>query len=275
MPLSNYPDGVPPVAPGTARRVAGADMTPPKQIERLTPEEFFTIFAGLLPANPAHPADGSIMKDLARIGIVPGKFDPAVLNASAAGRQAFEEGAQAAAKSLNGSGPRRVARAGTNGWTGGLSEGTPAVGKYGTDYASRARVARGGLGANPPEDAMYMSGAQDATGEALDGSHKYRLHFDKDKMPPVRAFWSVTMYGPDGFFIANPLNRFAIGDRDPLKFNADGSLDLYISQNAPETAKENNWLPAPAGAFNLTLRMYWPKDEALSGKWIPPALTRE
>jgi hypothetical protein len=275
MPLSNYPDGVPPVMPGTARRIAGADMTPPKQIERLSPEDLFTLFASLLPANPAHPADGPMMKDLARIGIVPGKFDPAILGA--AGQKALEEGVQTTAKSLNGdgSGPRRAARAGTNGWTGGLSEGTLAVGKYGTDYVSRARVARGGLGANPPEDAIYMSCVQDSSGATLDGSQKYRIHFDKDKMPPVRAFWSVTMYGPDGFFIANPINRFAIGDRDSLKFNGDGSLDLYISQSAPEGAKENNWLPAPAGVFNLTLRMYWPKDEALYGKWSPSAVTRE
>jgi hypothetical protein len=277
MPLSNYPDGVPPVAPGTARRIAGADMTPPRQIERLTPTEFFTLFASLLPASPAHPADGPMMKDLARIGTVPGTFDASVTDAVAGGKQALDDGVQTAAKTLNGdgSGPRRLARSGTNGWTGGLSEGTPAVGKYGTDYASRARVARGGLGANPPEDAIYMSCARDGSGAALDGSQKYRLHFDKDKMPPVRAFWSVTMYGPDGFFIANPINRFAIGDRDALKFSADGSLDLYISRSAPEGVKENNWLPAPAGAFNLTLRMYWPKDEALSGKWSPPAVTRE
>ncbi|HWE48704.1 MAG TPA: DUF1254 domain-containing protein [Bryobacteraceae bacterium] len=277
MPLSHYPDGVPPVAPGIGRRVAGVEMTPPKQIARLGAAEFFTLFAGLLTANPAHPADAPTMQDLARIGIVPGKFDPSIVDATAAGKEAFEAGVQEATGRLNGSGggPRRIARSGANGWSGGLSDGTTAVGKYGTNYASRAAVARGGLGANPPEDAIYMSCAQDSTGEALDGSHKYRIHFDKGNLPPVRAFWSITMYGSDGFFIANPINRFAIGDRDPLKFNADGSLDLYVSQSAPESTLSSNWLPAPAGVFNLTLRLYWPMDAALSGKWVPASVIRQ
>lgn len=274
MPLSKYPDGVPPVANGVTRRVASAEMTPPRQVERLSPMEFFTTFASLLADNPPHPDDGPMMKDLARIGIVPGQpFDLGAFDAAA--KQALEEGAQAASKSLNGGGggARRVPRAGANGWSGGLGEGTTAVGRYGTNYASRAAVARGGLGANPPEDAIYMNCAQDTSGAALDGTHTYRLHFDKDKMPPVRAFWSITMYGPDGFFIANPISRFAIGDRDQLKFNADGSLDLYVSQNSPGAGKESNWLPSPAGAFNLTFRMYWPEEQALSGKWIPPAVS--
>ena len=104
----------------------------------------------------------------------------------------------------------------------------------------------------------------------MDGSRSYRIHFAKDGMPPVKAFWSITMYGLDGFFVENPINRFAIGDRDALKFNADGSLDIYISHEE----KANNWLPAPAGAFNLSLRLYWPSDAILSGKWAPPALVR-
>jgi hypothetical protein len=153
------------------------------------------------------------------------------------------------------------------GWTGGAG----AVGKYGTNYAARAAVARGGLGANPPEDAVYMNCAADSAGEALDGSRNYRIHFAKDGMPPVRAFWSITMYGLDGFFVANPIDRFAIGDRDALKFNADGSLDIYISHEE----RADNWLPAPAGAFNLSLRLYWPSEAILAGRWTPPAVVRE
>ena len=92
-------------------------------------------------------------------------------------------------------------------------------------------------------------------------------------MPPARAFWSVTLYGPDGYFVKNPIQRFAIGDRDPLKFNEDGSLDLVIQHDAPGGDKDRNWLPTPEGGFNLTLRIYWPKDEALQGSWIPPAVS--
>ena len=91
----------------------------------------------------------------------------------------------------------------------------------------------------------------------------------------MRAFWSVTLYDNEGFQVANPLNRFAIGDRDPLTYNADGSLDLYIQHASPGTPdKESNWLPAPAGPFNLTARLYWPRPEALSGSWNPPAVKR-
>jgi hypothetical protein len=103
---------------------------------------------------------------------------------------------------------------------------------------------------------------------------RYRMHFDKASLPPVRAFWSITAYDRDGYFIANPINRYAIGDRDPLKFNPDGSLDLYIQNQNPGSDRESNWLPAADGAFNLTLRLYWPEQAILSGTWHPPALER-
>jgi hypothetical protein len=108
---------------------------------------------------------------------------------------------------------------------------------------------------------------------ALHGAHAYTLHFAKAQLPPVRAFWSLTLYGEDGYFIANPIHRFAIGDRDALKFNADGSLDLYIQHDAPGADRDGNWLPAPEGAFNLTLRLYWPREQVASGRWVPPPLT--
>ncbi|MDQ2945365.1 MAG: DUF1214 domain-containing protein, partial [Acidobacteriota bacterium] len=130
------------------------------------------------------------------------------------------------------------------------------------------------LGALPPEDATYKHCHQDSEGRALDGSHQYRMPFEKSEIPPVRAFWSVTMYSEDGYFVPNAINRFAIGDRDPLKFNADGSLDLYIQKDSPGGAKDSNWLPAPEGEFNLSLRLYWPSEEILTGRWNPPAVLR-
>lgn len=93
-------------------------------------------------------------------------------------------------------------------------------------------------------------------------------------MPPARAFWSVTLYDNEGFPVANPLNRFALGDRDPLTYNADGSLDLQVQHDSPGTDPESNWLPAPAGTFNLTMRLYSPKPTALDGTWAPPAVQR-
>ena len=91
-------------------------------------------------------------------------------------------------------------------------------------------------------------------------------------MPPVNAFWSITMYNAQSFFVDNPLNRYNLAGWMPLKHNDDGSLDLYFQKESPGTGKEANWLPAPEGAFSLTLRMYWPKEAALDGTWHPPAL---
>lgn len=101
------------------------------------------------------------------------------------------------------------------------------------------------------------------------------MHFDKEQLPPIRAFWSLSMYDERQLFTANPINRFALGDRDALKFNADGSLDLYIQREAPDADKLTNWLPAPAsGGFTMNLRLYWPKPVALDGGWAPPPVNR-
>ncbi len=125
-----------------------------------------------------------------------------------------------------------------------------------------------GLGANIPEDAIYPTCTVDADGNAFSGGNKYVIHFDKGKTPPVNAFWSITMYDQDGFFIDNPINRYAIGDRNNLKKNSDGSVDIYFQNISPGKDKESNWLPAPSGSFNLCLRMYWPKDEMLNGSGL-------
>jgi len=146
---------------------------------------------------------------------------------------------------------------------------------YGNFYLKRAIIAMAGLGANQPEDAIYPLNVADADGQPLTGANKYVLHFAKEELPPVEAFWSLTMYDEAGFQVANPINRFAIGDRDSLKFNPDGSLDLYIQHDSPGTEKESNWLPAPAsGTLGITLRLYAPRAAALYGKWTPPVVRR-
>ena len=146
---------------------------------------------------------------------------------------------------------------------------------FGTDYGTRAVVALVGLGANLAADAVYPSAFIDGEAKTLNGANRYVLHFAKGEEPPVRAFWSVTMYDPDSFFVANPINRYAVSSWMPFKRNADGSLDLYIQNESPGKDKEANWLPAPKGEFNVTMRMYWPNDKApsiLDGTWKPPAL---
>jgi hypothetical protein len=243
--------------------------TPPVEaIAKLDAQQFFALFTELTKANPPHANDYPVLHRMARIGLQPGQpFSLAALPPEA--RAAFEAAPAASLRQIK----QGVTRVGThvNGWRVNLS----AIGSYGTDYRARASVAFAGLGANPPDDAVYPSALADADGQPLSSDRRYVLHFDKARIPPVRAFWSLTMYDQRQLFAANPINRYAIGDRDALKFNADGSLDLYIQRESPGTEKEGNWLPAPAsGPFSMNLRLYWPRPEVLDGRWVPPALKR-
>jgi len=150
------------------------------------------------------------------------------------------------------------------------------LGQYGTDYKTRAAVAIAGLGANLPQDATYPSARVDSDGKALNGNNRYRIHFKPDELPPVNAFWSVAAYGVDNFLIENPINRYALGDRDRLELNPDGSLDLWIQATTPQEGKSNNWLPVKPGQdFLLNARLYWPKKAALDGSWSMPAIQRQ
>ncbi len=146
------------------------------------------------------------------------------------------------------------------------------MGFYGTDYDRRAIVAAGGLGANLPEDAIYPNTRIDSNGAVFNSDRDYVLHFDATEIPPVRAFWSLTMYNGQGFLIANPLGRYAVRG-ETLRRNPDGSLDVYVQRQSPGSQRESNWLPAPAsGEFNMMLRLYWPDVKILDGSWKPPAV---
>ena len=128
-----------------------------------------------------------------------------------------------------------------------------------------------------PQDAVYPTSEADAEGKPYDGSKKYVMHFPKARLPPVRGFWSLTMYDENYFFVANPLNRYSISARQKLKTNADGSVDLLIQHESPGADKEANWLPAPAGKFILMLRMYWPNEKdpsIIDGSWKIPAVSK-
>jgi hypothetical protein len=150
---------------------------------------------------------------------------------------------------------------------------TTGIGTYGADYLQRAYVTVVGLGANLPQDAIYPMSKADAAGKPYEGSKKYVLHFAKGQLPPVKGFWSLTMYDDQMFFVPNKLNRQAIGSRQKFVFNKDGSLDLLIQKDSPGKAKEANWLPAPAGKFALMLRFYQPTEKILDGSWKPPPVT--
>ena len=261
--------GKPPVAP-IAKIDPTVDMkTPPKvQVDTMAAGDYFHYAADLLKVNPPQVTDWSQLKRLERIGIVRGKpWNIAALPPEI--RAAVEQGRADALKTMS----EQAASVApiVNGW----QMNTSNMGVYGNSYFKRAIVAQLGLGANQPEDAIYPLNVADADGKPVTADNRYVMHFDKAKLPPVNAFWSLTMYDAEGFQVANPINRFAIGDRDALKFNPDGSLDLYIQHDDPGTDKQANWLPAPAsGALGLTMRLYAPKPEALDGRWAPPPVRK-
>jgi hypothetical protein len=229
--------------------------------------KYFTYAAELLKANGAHITDEPMLARLKRIGLEAGKsFDAE--KADPVVRKALEM-APAAGQQLMDWKVKTLARV-ANGW----SMNTDTMGVYGNYYLKRAIVAQLGLGANLPEDAIYPLNLFDAEGKALDGANRYTIHFGKGETPPAAAFWSITLYDPEGFQVANSLNRFAVSSWMPFKTNPDGSLDLYIQNGSPGPGKEANWLPAPKGAFNLTMRLYAPLSDALTGRWNPPPVTK-
>jgi hypothetical protein len=242
--------------------------TPPKiQVDTAPADKYFAYAAELLKVNPPHVTDQPIIARLKRIGIEPGKsFDLA--KADAAVQKGLAKAPQDA-QALMGWKTKTMARV-ANGWL----MNTDTMGVYGNYYLKRAMVAQQGLGANVPEDAIYPFNIGDETGQPLDGKNAYTIHFDKDDLPPVDAFWSITLYDDQGFQVANPMNRFAVSSWMPFQHNADGSLDLYFQRESPGKDKEWNWLPVPEGPFTLTMRLYAPKSDALTGKWDPPPVTR-
>lgn len=263
-PLSQWGQAYTP--PKAAVNAAWDTKTPPPvQVDRMTAQTYFELFAELLKANPPQEMDWNMVKLLRQLGMVAGEpLDFASL--PTATQQALEQATEDAPKLIL----HKKAGERINGW----DIAREVMGDYGTSYLQRAYVARIGLGANVPEDAIYPLSVVDGAGQAYSGQHRYVLHFDQSQLPPVSGFWSVTMYDSQGYFVDNPIKRYAIGDRDPMVFNSDGSLDIYIQHDSPGSDKEANWLPASADAFNLVLRLYWPNMDILTGAWNPPPVNR-
>lgn len=214
---------------------------------------------------PTTDLQRALLAELAALGVGPGRHpstevtDPAI-------RAALEAGIALGSARID---EAADATSTINGW-----RFRTDIGTYGDDLDTRAVIARTGWGANVPAEAVYPFTGVDADGVTLDGTNLYRIHFDADALPPVDAFWSLTLYGPDRFLVDNSLHRFALGDRSPgLAYDADGSLDLWVGNAAP-AGREANWLPAPAGEFSLMLRLYLPTENVLAGRWTPPSIER-
>ena len=240
--------------------------SPLEQVEAMDVAAFFSLFGELSRQNPPHAQDQPVLARMARAGLEPGKsFVLSELPPTT--RDAFV----AAPGSSLGNFKEEVFRtASVNGWR---FLGQP-VGTYGTDYLHRASVAYNALGANVAEDTSYLVMIADERGERLRSDSAYVIRFEKAQLPPVHAFWSLTVYDERRFFADNPINRYALSDRDELTFNPDGSLDFWIQREDPGDGKSANWLPTPReGRFSLVLRLYWPKPEVVNGTWLPPAIT--
>jgi hypothetical protein len=243
--------------------------TPPlEQVNSMKAAKYFQLAAELVKNNPPQLTDWSMIERMKRIGFVVGQSYDASQQTQDI-QEALNLGAQQALGNMVQKIPT-LAKV-VNGW----QMNTDTMGVYGNYYLKRAIVAMVGLGANQPEDAIYPMAVTDVNGDVMMGDQNYVLHFEKSELPPAGAFWSVTMYDENGFQVGNELNRFAIGDRDALQYNADGSLDIYIQNKNPGGDKTSNWLPSPAtGKLGITMRLYAPMPQALDGRWVPPGFKK-
>lgn len=236
-----------------------------EKIKGYSAPQFFNKASMLIAEQAPAPADQAAIELLADIGVKVGKPFGQDINFI----QSFlmETAVQLTFKKITGELESR--KGADNGWTVVRDK----IGNYATNYGLRAGVALVGLGALPPEEAVYPNTNIDKDNRILHGTNQYRIHFPADELPPVDAFWSLTMYDQAGYLINNSIKRYAIGDRDNLIFNDDGSVDIWIQNQAPK-GKENNWLPAPQGEFALTMRLYLPKNNVRDGSWPLPDIEK-
>ncbi len=224
---------------------------------------FFDELGDALAINP--PVDAqelATMRGFAALGVGPGKH-PSTTAQRRVLRQGVIDGEATLARSVP------TGNTVVDGWSVDVRTGV-----YGHDALLRAVTARGGWGANVPAEAVYTHANGDVTGAPLSGAHDYVIHFAQGGLPPVNAFWSMTLYGPDHFFVANPINRYAIGDRTTgLHYGAVGSLDIYLQHGSP-AGHASNWLPTPTGNYYLSLRLYLPKPSVLDGTYHYPKIER-
>ena len=264
-PLNSYGKPYTP-PPGTVNPAWKSDKAVRDQVDAMDGASYFGLLAALMKSNPPVAADAPMVATMAKIGVVPGQdFDPAKLSADQ--RAAIQAAPKPAQQAIMAALKQQQL---VNGWV------ITKTGEYGTNYTFRALITAIGLGANLPQDAIYPVAELDGNGKPFDAARRYVMHFDKGQLPPVSGFWSLTMYDNQYFFVPNGLNRYTLSERDKLKENADGSVDLHLQTDSPGTDREPNWLPTPkSGKFIPMLRLYWPKEtppSILDGTWRPPAI---
>ena len=238
--------------------------TPEEQVAAMDAGTFFNRLAMVMKDNPPDAEDDSALRKLKDIGVEPGKpFDITKVS------PAIQRGLERALKD----GPTKLQQGvlktkTVNGWMSPTN-----LAHYGTDYDTRAGIAWLGLGANQKEDTIYPTAYVDGDGNMLDSANKYVMHYDKGTFQPTNATWSISQY-KGNFYEPNVLNKYVIALWQKLKFNPDGSIDFYLQADSPGKDKEANWLPTPAGVFNITIRNYWPKPEAWDGTYKNPPIKK-
>jgi hypothetical protein len=239
--------------------------SPALQVAAMDGGAFFNRLAMAMKDNPPYAEDTQALEKLKKIGVEPGKpFDITAIDPALA--RALNKSVKEVQVKMN---EGVTTMKNVNGWV-----RPPDLGRYGTDYETRAGIAMAGLGADLQEDTIYPVAFVDGAGARLSSANKYVLHYEKDGFTPTHGTWSVSLYqGPN--YVPNAINRYDIAPWMPLKFNADGSLDIYIQKDSPGPDKEANWLPAPpTGEFNVCIRNYWPKEAALNGTYANPPIKK-
>ncbi len=265
QPLSTFLGEPPPPAP--PRIDFPRPLTPDE--EKASPE-VFALLGALLQFCPAHPSEAGLRERFARAGIAPGRKTDVDELASGV-RAGLLQGIQDAWRDFAGLMQRVAAGEVTSGQLFGTREYLQ------NNYLYRMAAAKLGIYGNSQAEAMYPVYGSDADGRPLHGTNRYTLRFAPGGLPPVHAFWSLTMYGlPQSLLVANPLDRYLINAPmlPRLAKDPDGGLTLLIQNDAPDPDQESNWLPAPTGPFMMAMRLYWPRDEALAGHWTAPPLQR-
>ena len=230
----------------------------------VNPETYFDELPAVMKQIPPLPGEESLYRWIGSV-LEAAEKDPAV-------KQTLKDTAVAADTDML---PaylqwRHVGRAAGNGWNSPVNNA-----KWGTDYLNRTGTAKSNIYDNRPEETKYIYTDNDHQGQQLDGHNLYAITFPKGQTPPVKGFWSMTLYNAEHFYHDNPLKRYSLGTKNKnLKLNPDGSLTLYAGAKSPGGDKENNWLPAPEGTFSLYIRCYWPEQAVLEGTWMPPKIEK-
>jgi hypothetical protein len=245
-------------------------IKPLSPAEQKTSPEFFNILNFVLQFCPTVPSETELMARFAKIGVGAGKtFDVGTLTPEM--KSAIEQGMADAWADMAALQKRIDAKEVTLGEMFGTREYLK------NNYLYRMAAAVNGIYGNSKQEAMYPIYAIDSDGQKLDGTKRYAVRFAPGDLPPVNAFWSLTMYElPSSLLVANPINRYLLNSPmiPQFKRDADGSITFYIQNESPGADKEANWLPAPKGPFVCFMRLYWPKPEALDGRWKQPPMQK-